>query len=265
MADDNIVDRINEIADRFYERPRRTVLGTSALPFDISKPNFHDTKKDFLEERSLVDKSARNAEELFQVLTYRYKDGHPLKERSEELCNYVDGIARNSLSKDAVKVPSDLVKRNATDIGITYCMAYLVLDVAYGFRRRRQELNDQEKEFWSGSSRPPNHYARTIALRFARYISRGTGQKPTVGTSRDGGHPSTDFGKALEEIFELLGISADFRRAAMWAVDQLTDEDLEPIGNPLSDPGNFGFGSKSSDLMGLMEYFQEEVEKAGKG
>ena len=260
MIDDNIAERINEIADRFYERPRRTVLGTSPLPFDISKPNLHDTKQEFLAERELVDKSAKNAEELFRILTYRYDDDHALKDVSQELCQYVDDVVKASTSKDEIKAPSDLVKRNAIDIGITYSLAYMVLDVAYGFKRRRQELSDQEREFWSGNSRPPNHYARTIALRFARYIARGTGQKPTVGTSRDGGHPSTDFGRALEEVFELLGISADFRRAAMWAVDQLTDEDLEPIQNAPR-LGNLGIGNNPTGLMGLMEAFQTEAEK----
>ncbi|MEP6319094.1 MAG: hypothetical protein ABJ074_01735, partial [Paracoccaceae bacterium] len=134
MTDDNLIEQINEIADRFYERPRSLILGTSQFPFDITKPNFHDTKKEFLEERDLVDESTKNAEELFKTLTYRYHDGHPLKERSEELCDYVDGIARNFASKNELKVPSDLVKRNAIDIGITYCMAYMVLDVAYGFK-----------------------------------------------------------------------------------------------------------------------------------
>jgi hypothetical protein len=129
MIDDNIAERINEIADRFYERPRRTVLGTSPLPFDISKPNLHDTKQEFLAERKLVDKSAKNAEELFRILTYRYDDDHALKDVSQELCQYVDDVVKASTSKDEIKAPSDLVKRNAIDIGITYSLAYMVLDV----------------------------------------------------------------------------------------------------------------------------------------
>ena len=89
-------------------------------------------------------------------------------------------------------------------------------------------MKDQEELFWSTNHRPPNYYARTIALRLARYYARETQERPTVGTSGDGGHPSTAYTKALEEVFEELGIKATVRLPAKWAVNQITEDDLKP-------------------------------------
>lgn len=255
-------ERLREIAGRFCDLGPTTILGGNQPPFDATKPNLHDSKAEFLEEKQMVTKAALQAEELFEFLAIQFKDDHPLNEVSKAVCNYVDRQARASESKKAIEVPSDLVKRNAIDIGVTYSMAYIVLEVAYGLKKRELELKDQEAEFWSGSSRPPNHYARTIALRFARFVAQGTGKMPTVGTARDGGHPSTDFGRALEEIFDVLDISADFRRAANWAVEQLTADDLKPAQNSFRDSGAFGSVNR---LMGLMEYAEKYHEAQTEG
>jgi hypothetical protein len=65
-------------------------------------------------------------------------------------------------------------------------------------------------------------------LRFAKHFAKLRKQKPTFGTSSDGDHPSTDYGRALEEVFEILGIESNVRRAAEWAISQLVDDDWRP-------------------------------------
>lgn len=264
MDEKELTDRLNEIVERFCERKPTTLLGSFSPPFDTSKPNQHDSKKEFLAEWQLVEKAILNAEELFETLTLRYKDEHRLSDVSKTLCALIDREAKSSLPRGEIETPIDLVIRNSTDVGITFILIFLLLDLKTELNKRKQELTDQEAEFWSGNSRPPNHYARTIALRFARYVAKGTGKRPTVGTSRDGGHPSTDFGRALEEIFQLLEIKSDFRRAATWAVEQLTDDDFLPPANALAAFGGLGgFGGISAPnrLMGLMEAGSELLKK----
>ena len=137
-----------------------------------------------------------------------------------------------------------MIRKNAADAGLTYCLIFLLMDLIKDLNQRRQELENQGAAFWNLSGRAPNYYARTIALRFARVIARETGMKPTFGTARDGGHPSTEFGRALEQVFETLEIKASVRNAAKWAIDQLTEEDLKPEPkNYLTMGSLFGIGA----------------------
>ncbi len=258
MDESEKTERLNEIAARFCEPKPTGLMGSYLPPFDTKKPNLHDSKSEFIVELKLVEEAMHQANELFTLLTNPYQEDHQLKEVCTTICDYVNLQARSSASQRYIESPADLVRRNACEIGLSYSMAHLLQEFLQGIKKRKQELKDQEAEFWSGKSRPPNHYARTIALRFARYVASGTGTKPTVGTSRDGGHPSTDFGRALEEIFQLLDISADFRRAATWAVDQLTDDDLKPVQNALGALGGIGTPNR---LFGLAGYIPESTEK----
>jgi len=118
-----------------------------------------------------------------------------------------------------------LVVQNLRDTGFFENSLNMFADMALAYRQRLNELQDQEKQFWTIQHRAPNHPARTIALRFARSFARQTGKRPTFGTSNLGEHPSTDFGRALEEVFEMLGIRANLRETATWAIDQLTEPD----------------------------------------
>ncbi len=233
MDEIDLNERLHEIGARFGGAKPLTILGRAAPPFDITKPNIHDTKSEFLDEKDFVAKAAQASRDLFELIVSGYKDEDPLGEVSSRVSAFVDREVRRSTSKEPLESPVDLVQRNASEIGATFSAAIMLAELATAFEKRKQELSDQEAEFWSGHSRPPNHYARTIALRFARYVAEKIGDYPTVGTSRDGAHPSTDFGRALEEIFQLLGINANFRRAAEWAVEQLTEDDLNRRANIL--------------------------------
>lgn len=85
------------------------------------------------------------------------------------------------------KVPLDLVMQNLTQVGFFGGSIRVVSEMAEYFIERHQELRRQEAEFWTVKNRPPNYYARTIALRFAKFFARQKGAKPTFGTSKDGG------------------------------------------------------------------------------
>ena len=120
-----------------------------------------------------------------------------------------------------------MIRKNKADTGLWHNSLWALSDLLFELDERHKELRDQEKQFWTVSHRAPNYYARAIALRLARLYAMEKGKRPTFGTARDGGHPSTDFGRALEEVFAVLEVRASVKGAAKWAIEQLTDDDLK--------------------------------------
>jgi len=234
MASDDLNDNLRAITDRFHVAPPMGLLGHFSAPFDVSKPNLHDNKQDFLAEQNAVLAGLTHVEGLLDVIAAEHRQGSVGAEVGKRLQDYVDAKARTKSRAHETEYGHDLVRRNSSEVGLTLCLTLQMSDLLRALSIRKQELRDQEAEFWSGNSRPPNHYARTIALRFARFIAHHTRKKPTFGTSRDGGHPSTDFGRALEEIFALLKIKANVKNAATWAIDQLTEKDFQPVADALA-------------------------------
>jgi hypothetical protein len=228
----SVNDRLRKITNRFFEAPKATILTGSGPPFDISRPNSHDSKADFLAERDVVEESLAQAESPALHLVA----GHDVTEINHDAAKaVVDRLNSGVRVQQALKRierPEDLIVKNAAEVGISYVTILLMINLTGVLRTRKQELANEEAVFWRRPNRAPNYYARTIALRFARLIARETGKRPTLGTSRDGGHPSTDFGRALEEIFFVLDIKAHFRSPAKWAIAQLTEADLaQPVVN----------------------------------
>lgn len=228
MLEEDKIVRLHEIAGRFFEPPVLNLLGKVTVPFDVSKPNLHDSKAAFLEEVEYVEKSLSHVEEISNLMRAAYQDENALQGVARYVTKWLDAQSRKNVDKQRLEYPVDLVVQNSVSVGLTVSAILVLFEVQTGLNERKQELESQRNIFWSGVGRAPNHYARTIALRFAKLIARKTGKKPTFGTSRDGNHPSTEFGRSLEEIFEILGIGATVKHPATWAIDQLTDEDLAP-------------------------------------
>ncbi len=228
MEEHDLFDQLRAITNRIYQNEGASFVDAAGPPFDISKPNLHDNKKEFSAEFKDVKDAIAAAKGLLDLLVSGFNPDATVNKHAKALVAYIDEQVRVRYRNNRPENISDLIRKNAADDGHSFVLAMLLIDYIQAMLKREKELQDQELEFWSNKSRPPNHYARTIALRFAREIARETGEKPTVGTSRDGGHPSTDYARALEEIFQLLKIRANVRRAANWAVEQLTPEDLEP-------------------------------------
>ena len=263
MEQAEIDEHLKEIVGRFCEPPPSFGLmaqHTSGL--DTSKPNLHDNKAEFLEGMGAVETALQNTEGLLDFLMARYKKDRPEHETAMRVSEFIDEKARAEVRQKPAETPADVVASGAVDVGLTLSTLYLLIDLAFQLRDRKQKLKDQEAVYWSSKSRPPNHYARTIALRFAKLIARGTGQKPTYGTSRDGGHPSTEFGRALEEIFSLLGISANVAHPARWAIKQLTEDDMEPAPqNALMMGGLLGYSAPRNALMDYAETLSKGEKK----
>ena len=232
QADDT--EQLWEIAERFGVKPGSGLLAKAAGPFDVTKPNHHDNKSDFLQEKQAVDHMIDHCWELLFLIAGD-KDEPPETTKAREAINrFLDDSARSGNRHDLPETIPQFLRKAASDVSITLVLPYLLLDVWKALTKRKQELTDQEIEFWSDRHRPPNHYARTIALRLARMIAMQTRKRPTIGTARDGGHPSTEYGRALEDTFKVLGIKANVRNAGTWAIGQLTDDDISPPMNALA-------------------------------
>jgi hypothetical protein len=229
MEEASVNERLWAIAERFSVPKPIGFIATARSPFDISRPNSHDSKAEFLLEKQAIGSALENARPLLDLVLNGVSDQNARQHGAiRKALKFVDESVRSKRRVGQLETVFDLMRSNALSIGLSPVLVFLLFDFVEALELREQELKGQEAVFWSGVGRAPNHYARTIALRFAKLVARAAGRKPTFGTARDGGHPSTEFGRALEEIFKILDVGADVRNAAKWAISQLTEEDMNP-------------------------------------
>ena len=102
-------------------------------------------------------------------------------------------------------------------------------------------LKEQRELYWSGRGRNPDWRAKQVAFSVAMNYRRSTGELPTYGSNA--GYPSTEFGRAVQEIFEILEIDRGWRSFAEGAAKQIRE--LEQL---LAD---------QDDISGFRPYFQQ--------
>lgn len=220
------ISAIWEIVDRHYGSRRNVLQPTGHPPFDINKENIHDNKSDFLVEVAAVDAALAQASSLAEFLMSSLKRTGRV-DVSKRITDHIDDRAREQPFAGDFRLVTHLILKNAMDTGLSASLVYILMEFEAGLKDRKQELENQEAVFWTAKSRSPDHYARSTALRFAQWAARHTGKRPTFGTSRDGSHPSTTFGRALEEIFLVLEITTKPKLPAVWAIKQITDVHTE--------------------------------------
>jgi len=226
------IRRLHEIVEPICGSVPDDRLSRHLPPFDISREAMHDTKAAFLIEKEAVERALVHAEGLFEVLKLGIRSDDQASLEVASMLEKLDRGADANLKPQRPNSTIDLVAQSAGSVGFSLCLARMVIEAIHQLKQQEILLKRQEKEFWNVSGRPPNHHARNIALRFARHVARATGRRPTVGKSSEGNFPSTEYSRALEQIFMVLEIEADFRRAGNWAVKQLKPEDYrtEPRG-----------------------------------
>lgn len=235
-----LVERLNGLTERFYKLPKLKYLALSEPPFDISKPVIHDNKQDFLCEKRAVENILEAAVVIRELISAQVsKEDADQRKMARRLWTSIDEGARRDKKREIPAQIDAFLLASSIDQGLSFSFFALSREMERQFLNRKQELERQEAEYWSDAHRPPNHFARIIALRFAMAIYRGTGKLPTFGIAREGNHPSTEYGRALEEIFALLGIKANVKNAAVWAIEQAkVDVEKEPqITSPLAGLG----------------------------
>lgn len=235
---DNRIDALNSVVSRLVGREANplTLLGMPSPLIDTSRANLHESKKEFLIEKAAVKTVVEGLKSVVElVISSEEKDTPERKAMMQRLQVAIEIKALQQVRHNSVDTAMDLAIKNIFETGFYFGSMRLIVAMYLFFNERLSELNEQEAQFWTVASRPPNYYARTIALRLARFYARETGKRPTFGMSREGNFPSTDFGRALEEVFRILEIKASVRNAATWALNQLSDDDLRPSRNALAD------------------------------
>jgi hypothetical protein len=229
MTDQEQIQRLREIVGRLVDlNPMGNALLTTLPPFDISRPTQHDTKREFLAEQKYVAAMFKQVTTLLKLLIAQLDDNEYSDDGAIAVGQFIDTQALRRRNGADIQSARQLVVDGAARVGLSVTSTILLFEMRSALIHRKQDLESEHEAHWSGTGRAPNHYARSIALRFAKLIYQQTGEKPTFGTARDGGHPSTTFGRALEEIFEVLGIEATVKHPATWAIDQLSEEDKFP-------------------------------------
>lgn len=230
MLQNEDINRLHKIVDALLGRRSLNALARLDPPFNVSKPNLHDSKAEFQHEFEAVQRAFEGLDQVLQAFLGRETEEEAAKrsEMTKRVAAAVDASARRLVGELDADNITNMLRKNAMDRGLFWVSLSLALDLRSELYNRIKELRDQQRDFWSVPNRPPNYYARTVALRLARLYARETGNKPTFGLARDGGHPSTDFGRALEQVFDVLKIKAKVRRPAEWAISQLTEEDFRP-------------------------------------
>lgn len=219
-----VVDRMLAPYGKTSPRGRATLIGPFE-PFDVSKPNQHDSKAEFQREFEAVETILGHVKEIvFQL----YKGGDEHAVTLERLRPIIDQKFRVRAPKGEVNEAIDLVRKCVADVGGSYAITMIMLDFWASLEDRFNELKDQKSKFWSLSHRAPDYHARSLALRLAKLFARETGERPTTGTSGETGEPSTSFSRALAEVFEILGIKSGIRGPAEWSVNEIVEDDLKP-------------------------------------
>lgn len=194
MDEQSLSNDLNHIIDEMLGGPRPTGLRPRGLPFDIEPPNQHSSKKEFLEEKALAQTCHDHLNAVIKALV-------PEEEKPE--IEQARSSLRIALEKQAAVTGvrgsprdiTDLIVQNVKDAGILPNSFAVVSQLEQSLAERLSALAIEEEMFWNVGNRAPDYHARAIALRVARIYAAEKGEKPTVGTARDGGHASTAYAR----------------------------------------------------------------------
>ncbi len=228
MGSGAVNDRLWKIADRVTGASGQVFTNFPGPPFDISKPTLHDSKSDFQAEMDYLKQLSSSLKDAISILRPALVEDEERHVLASRVAGVINEAADQRISRKSVRNAIGLAVLSAAKCGLMGSTAYVLHALNLEVSDRIRELESQGQIHWSSKGRPPNLYARAIALRFARFIARKTGKYPTFGTASDGSHPSTDYGRALQEVFEILEIVAAVKGPATWAISQLTEDDLKP-------------------------------------
>lgn len=231
------IEQLKTLIESLFGPEEFSFLSKYSAPFDISRPNIHDSKKEFTRELTTVAAVKDHLRGTLDLLlqTINPEDRDPLQTAmTKRLSVAIETLALQRGKSETLDGASELALKNIRDTGFYFNSLFVVIEMHGAFDKRLRDLKEQEAQFWTVANRPPNYYARTIALRFARLFASRTRKRPTFGISSEGAHPSTDYGRALEQVFTILEIRANVRKAAEWALSQVTEEDWKPRLNALA-------------------------------
>lgn len=118
MTGETITDQLNALDEALFGERKRNLFDQHSPPFDVSRPNIHDSKREFLLElnavQSIVDHTIAI---LDQVLGIR-KDAEPEhQEMIKRLELITDFNAKQFLKSKTKETARDLARQNVIDTG----------------------------------------------------------------------------------------------------------------------------------------------------
>ena len=215
------------------ESYRGTLIDVSDRPpFEIDNPSQHTSKKQLNLERKVLQNAIKGLDRVCSSLLPPDDDLRK-QEVIESLRKRIDARFLTKARRLNVNTPLQLALKGVAEVQGTKALLTQAHAFMRLFEQRLEELDEQEAIFGNAKNRPGNPHTRAIALRLAKMFAQSTGKLPTLGTSGVDGKPSTHFTRALVRTFDVLGIEADHRSPAKWALSQLTKADTripEPAG-----------------------------------
>jgi len=154
METESKAEQLNAIVDRLLDRDSSqrpaTILGMCSEPFDSSRPNIHDSKKEFIREMTTVETVTNHLRGLLDQLVGKSdKLDAQHKQMIDRLSLAIESGAKQKLRNHQVDTASDLALKNVVDTGFYYNSLLLLIDMLTVYQQRLTELMDQEKQFWS--------------------------------------------------------------------------------------------------------------------
>ena len=253
--DPELGEKIEKIIEELIAPQRKGRRGNGLIrqfrpDFDDTRPTQHESKAAFVREEKIVKAALKSSRSLVRALAASRED--TTKKKTLAVLNVaVNDKLRFARPVAPVDNASDLIRRMIADTNGFDVTLWAIIDLHVALRARQEELDEQRDKFWNVPNRPPDYYARAIASRLAKRFAEETGERPTSGTSPIDGGPSTAFTQALKKIFDLLGIKSGTRSPADWAIEHLTEEDLNPPRNALAElatPQAFGGNALAASL-----------------
>jgi hypothetical protein len=113
-------DQLWEIAKRFGVPEPMTLLGRPLPPFDIKRPNLHESKTEFLAELKAVKAAREHAIGLARLLSAPYRENAEEQDVAVPLCDAIDESARHAARSLELSHVTDLVLNNAAETDLSF-------------------------------------------------------------------------------------------------------------------------------------------------
>lgn len=115
--------------------------------------------------------------------------------------------------------------------GLCISSTKLLFEVYKNAQTAKSRLESEKRAYFpDGRGRKRNARAYVVADKLAQFYLYNVKNRPTYGT--DYGAPSTEYQRALEKIFKIIGIEADTRGPAKAACREITDDDINKVRKP---------------------------------
>lgn len=108
---------VGKLLGRTFVPSPGAILGGLWSPFDTSKPNIHDTKKEFQKELDAVESALESTRNILFVLRPSDKSDPTQKQMADRLSAAINLLAWKEKRFARALTASELITRNAVEVG----------------------------------------------------------------------------------------------------------------------------------------------------